>query len=111
MYTQFAFYLAVSFPCFLCLIHLWKVSTAMKNGLFFGFDAANQIRRSGIILFVDLCCFFLGNLIFMFLGWNDFYMIYLVIFFIGIAIDGLLIVLYRYIIEACDLKEEVEGTI
>ena len=110
-YVQFAFYEAVSLPCFAILIIAWLVTNRISKGQFFDLSTAKLIRISSWILFIDLLVFFIGNLIFMFLEWNVFAIIYYFLGAIGVAVALCMSVIAYYVKKSAILKEETEGII
>ncbi|MBO5944084.1 MAG: DUF2975 domain-containing protein [Clostridia bacterium] len=107
LYVQLFFYWSVSIPCFIFLNYVWKLSNIIKKDEVFK-DSTIKIMNRGIrILFVDLIFFVIGNLVFMFLGWNDFAIFYFILAAIGFAVICLLEVISRIISKAICLKENV----
>lgn len=111
MWTQLLFYWGVSIPCFIVLAIAWRISTAIKKDEVFSSKVAKQIKKCTIILLVDVIIFFIGNIVFMLLGWNDFAFIYFIIAVIGIVVVSVLSVVSHYVTKAAILQEETEGTI
>lgn len=85
MWTQLLFYWLVSLPCFGILILVWLITNSIKKGLFFSEGNVIIVKKITMILFFDLIVFFIGNIVFLILGWNDYAMIYFIIFIIGLG--------------------------
>ncbi len=111
MWTQLAFYWFVSIPCFVILAVAWKISDAIKKGEAFSCRVAELIKKCAKILLWDVVLFLIGNLVFVFLGWNYYALIYFIVAAVGIVIVSFLSVLSHYVKNAAVLKEEVDGTI
>lgn len=109
MWSQIVFYWVVSIPCFVILWMAWKISNAIKNDVFFSLKVAKLVKCSTVTLFIDIIVFFVGNVVFLILKWNDFYMIYFLIAVVGLAISSMLLALSHFIVQAAGYKEEVEG--
>ncbi|MDE5756725.1 MAG: DUF2975 domain-containing protein [Clostridia bacterium] len=110
-WVQFVFYQAVSLPCFAILVFAWLVTNRISKGQFFEFDTAKLIRIASWILYIDLIIFFIGNLVFMFLKWNDFAIIYYFLGAIGVAVALCMSVIAYYVKKSAELKEETEGIV
>lgn len=111
LWTQLAFYWAVSVPCFIVLIFAWKITGAIKNDEVFSYKVVNIIKKSATLLVIDIVVFLIGNIVFLALGWNDFAICYFIIAVIGLVVVSILFVLSHFVIKAIELKEETEGLI
>ena len=110
-WVQFAFYQVVSLPCFAILVLAWLVTNRIFKGQFFELGTAKLIRTASLILYIDLLIFFIGNLVFMFLKWNDFAIIYYFLGAIGVAVALCMSVIAYYVKKSAELKEETEGIV
>ena len=110
-YTQFVFYEVVSLPCFAILVFAWLVTNRVFKGQFFELATAKLIRIASWILYIELFIFFIGNLVFMFLKWNDFATMYYFLGAIGVAVALCMSVIAHYVEKSARLKEETEGII
>ena len=110
-WLQFVFYQVVSLPCFAILVFAWLVTNRIYKGQFFNLDTAKLIRIASWILYIDLLIFFIGNLIFMFMKWNDFAIIYYFLGAIGVAVALCMSVIAYYVKKSAILKEETEGIV
>lgn len=111
LWTQLAFYWAVSVPCFIVLIFAWKITGAIRNDEVFSYKVVNIIKKSATLLVIDIVVFLIGNIVFLALGWNDFAICYFIIAVIGLVVVSILLVLSHFVIKAIELKEETEGLI
>ena len=100
-------------PCFVFLVLIWKISTAIKSETVFTLQTARLIKTCAVILFCDVGFFFLGNIIFMLLGLNHSGVLLLsaIVNVFGVTVAVLVAVLSRYITKAAALQEEADGTI
>ena len=108
---QLVFYLSVSVPCFIILAYAWKITRAIKNDTVFTLETANSVKKCTAILLIDDIFFIIGNTVFMLLGWNKYVLYYFVLAAIGMVASTALYVLFYYITEAAELKEEIDLTI
>lgn len=110
-YTQFVFYELVSLPCFIIIILGLILSIRFMKGNLFT-DNSTKIIKFGYILFgVDLILFFIGNLVFLLLEWNDFFFIYIILFIVGVVFELLMFISYRAFINNKENKELIEGIV
>lgn len=86
MWTQVVFYWLASLPCFAVLVLWWLMTYSLKKGTLFNKGNVKLTKLSAGILFVDLVVFLIGNVVFLFLGWNDFAIIYFILSAIGLGI-------------------------
>ncbi len=110
-WLQFAFYQAVSLPCFALLVFAWLVTNRIHNGQFFALSTARLINVAALILYIDLGVFLIGNLVFMFLEWNTFAIIYYFLAAIGFAVAICMSIIAYFVKKSADLKEETEGIV
>ena len=110
-WLQLTFYWLISLPCFAILFIGWKITTEMKSGSLFLETNAKAVKTAVQILFTDIAVFLIGNVIFLFLGWNVFAFVYLFIAVIGLIIGVFMAILSHYLYKAAELQEECEGTI
>lgn len=111
MWTQLVFYWFVSIPCFVILIIIWLVAGSIKKNQVYERKNIYYIKVSLTILFLDLIIYLIGNIIFLILGWNDFAIVYFIIFLIGVAILALIKVLEKYFKDAIIMHDDTEGLI
>ncbi|MDE6210973.1 MAG: DUF2975 domain-containing protein [Clostridia bacterium] len=110
-WSQFAFYMAVSLPCFAILVIAWIVTNRIHNGQFFALSTAKLINIAALILYIDLGVFLIGNLVFMFLEWNTFAIIYYFLAAIGFAVAICMSIIAYFVKRSAELKEETEGIV
>ena len=110
-WSQLIFYWISSLPCFFILVLWWIIAGKAKTGAIFTPTTAKIFKLCSIILVIDLSFFFIGNQIFAMLGWNDFLLLYLIIFWVGTAVASLLTVVAHYTRLAATLQEEMEYTV
>lgn len=111
MWTQLVFYWLVSLPCFVILVLAWLMTNLMKKEKFFNEKNIKLANISAIILFADLAAFLIGNVVFLILGWNDYAIIYFMLFAIGLGVALLIKVFEQYMKKAVQMQEETEGLI
>lgn len=110
-WTQLAFYWLTSAPCFVILLFMWIVTNNILRNKFFSKQTTQIIKNCVLILSIDLAVFFVGNVLFSILQWNDFAILYFIIALIGLALVGFAVVMYHYVLQAVTLKEEMELTV
>ncbi|MDR0935398.1 MAG: DUF2975 domain-containing protein [Oscillospiraceae bacterium] len=100
-------------PCFVILLYVWKVSTAIWRDEVFTLKTAKWIKNSAILLLCDAAFFFLGNIYLLFIGLNRVEILILSVLasIFGVSLALLAAVLSRYITKAATLQEDSEGTI
>ena len=108
MWTQLIFYYLVSLPCFIILFLAWLITCSMKKGAFFSGKNIKIIKLSALILFVDLMVFLIGNVVFLILGWNDFALIYFILFVIGLGLTILIMFFENYLKKSVKMQENRE---
>lgn len=111
MWTQLVFYWLVSLPCFGILVLAWLMTNSMKKEAFFNERNVKLAKISALILFVDLLAFLIGNVVFLILGWNDYAIIYFILFAIGLGGAILVKVFEQYMKKAVQMQEDTEGLI
>ena len=94
-YSQLIFYWATTFPFFIFLICVWKVSSDIKYDTL-SMKTLKNIRKGIWILFIDLIVFIMGNLIFLLLEWNDFFLVYFILAMVGFAFVCMLTVVLHF---------------
>lgn len=107
-YSELLFYWAVSVPCFVdVVLGFWCTVLAKREGIFSS-RLAKTFFKMALILFIASIVFLIGTVYFWILrfDWNQLTMTYCVVGVLGIAISGVLYVVYRYILRASKLKEE-----
>lgn len=110
-WSQLIFYWLTSVPCFFILALWWIIAGKVKRGSIFTPGTAKTFKLCSVILSIDLSVFLIGNQIFAMLGWNEFLVIYLIIFAVGTAVASLLAVTAHYTRLAATLQEEMEYTV
>lgn len=108
---RFIFYISTSVPCFVILFYAWKISRAIKNDTIFTYDTANIIKKCTIILLIDDILFTVGNSVFLLLGWSEYVFYYFILAAIGLVASCMLYLMFYYVNEAAELKEEIDLTI
>lgn len=108
---RFVFYLGTSVPCFVILFYAWKIASAIKNDNVFTYESANLIKKCTLILLIDDILFTLGNSAFLLLGWREYVFYYFVLAAIGLVASCVLYLMFYYVNEAAELKEEIDLTI
>lgn len=111
LWTQLVFYWVVSIPCFAILVLAWLMTNSMKKEAFFKEKNVKLTKISAIILFADLVAFLIGNVVFLILEWNDYAIIYFILFAIGLGGAILIKVFEQYLKKAVQMQEDTEGLI
>ena len=111
MWSQLSFYWAVSIPCFIVLIMAWKTAREVKADRAFTPKVAGLIKKSAVLLIVDIVVFVIGNIVFLALRWNDFAIVYFILAAIGLVVVSVLFALFHFLMKAIKLKDETEGLI
>ena len=112
-YIWIVFLWAASVPCFIILVNVWRVSSAVKRDEVFTIKTAKLIKGSAMLLLTDMGFFAVGNTLLLVVGLsrpNIFFLSILGCIF-GVSLALLAAVLSRYISKAADLQEEADGTI
>lgn len=110
IWTQIAFYWAVSIPCFVILILFWKVTDSIVLDEFFSYKTAKEIKMCAIILFVDILIYVIGNTMIMF-NWNDTAAVNYGVAILGLAVTGVFYALSHFVSKAAEYKADTEGLI
>lgn len=110
-WVQLMFYWLVSIPCFVMLIFYWKIANLIRKDKAFSINVVKKLNTTIKILGIDLVIFFIGNIVFTFLEWNDFALFYFILALLGLCIVCVTCILSHFVKEAALLKEESEGTI
>jgi len=100
-------------PCFVVLVFIWKVSTAIKLETVFTFKTASFFATCTVILFCDVVFFFTGNIVFLVLGLNHVWILFLALIagIFGITLTVLMALFSRYLTKAATLQEEVDSIV
>lgn len=105
-WMQLIFMWAVSVPCFYTL-HLFFRSTGYaKHDEVFCRENARLYRKAAIALLVGSVALIAGNVLFIFLEWNSFATVYIVLGAVGLVCSLACYVVYRYILKAAAIQEE-----
>jgi hypothetical protein len=107
------FFWAASLPCFVILIYVWLVSTAIARDAVFTLKTARWIRNAAVLLLADVGFFIVGNVVLLALKMNNAEVLLPAILasIFGVSLALLAAVLSRYITKAAVLQEDIEGTI
>lgn len=100
-------------PCFVILIFIWRVSTAIKLESVFTLKTASFFTTCAIILFCDVVFFFTGNIVFLLLGMNHVWFLFLSLIagIFGVTLTVLMALFSRYLTKAAALQEEVNSIV
>ena len=100
-------------PCFVFLIFIWKISTAVKYDTVFTLQTARLVKISAALLFIVVGFFFVGNILFMLLGMNHpgILLLSLIADVFGVSLALMAAVMARYLTKAATLQEEADSTI
>ena len=111
-WCQLSFYWATSIPCFYILVMCWKIVNKFRTqDTIFEIKFSNDFMKISKILLIDNGLFFIGNIVFVCLGWNVFAILYLMLSVICIAICVAMYFLAKIINDGIKYKEESDGTI
>lgn len=110
MWSQLVFYWITSIPCFIILGIAWKIASSIKAELF-THKNAKLLKNSAIFLFVDSIVFFIGNLVFMLMGYNPFAIAFFMLVIIALIASLALAVAGHYVTGATMIREENESYI
>ena len=111
VWTQYAFQWLISLPCFWLLITAWKITGDMQRGRLFTEENVRLVKKSTVILLVDILLYLAGNIIFAVLGWNEWFILQLFAAIVGLIIAILLFILSQYLMKAAVLQEESDLTV
>jgi len=100
-------------PCFVILVFIWKVSTAIKFDTVFTLQTASYFATCTVILICDIVFFFVGNIVFMMLGLNHVGLILLSLIasIFGVTLTVLMALFSRYLTKAAALQEEANSIV
>jgi len=100
-------------PCFVILVFIWRVSTAIKLDTVFTFKTASFFTTCTVILSCDVVFFFIGNIVFLLLGLNHVWILFLSLIagIFGITLTVLMALFSRYLTKAAALQEEVDSIV
>ena len=108
MWSQLIFYWLTSIPCFIILGVAWKIASSIKTELF-THKNAKHLKNSAILLFVDSIVFFIGNFVFMLIGYNPFAIAFFMLVIIALIASLALAVVGHYVTRATTIREENES--
>lgn len=108
MWSQLIFYWLTSIPCFIILGVAWKIASSIKTELF-THENAKHLKNSAILLFVDSIVFFIGNFVFMLIGYNPFAIAFFMLVIIALIASLALAVVGHYVTRATMIREENES--
>lgn len=108
MWSQLIFYWLTSIPCFIILGIAWNIASSIKAELFTHRNA-KLLKNSAIILFVDSIVFFIGNFVFMLIGYNPFAIAFFMLVIIALIASLALAVVGHYVTRATTIREENES--
>ena len=107
MWCQLIFYWVSAIPCFIILGLAWRVSASFKGELF-TLKNANCFKISSILLLTDAIYFFIGNALFMFMGYNPFAILFFLLTVTALAVALALGAAGYYVVKAAEIREENE---
>ena len=83
----------------------------MQKGRLFTEENVRLVKKSTVILLVDILLYLTGNIIFAVLGWNEWFILQLFAAIVGLIIAILLFILSQYLMKAAVLQEESDLTV
>lgn len=100
-------------PCFAALVMGWRIAMNIGKDRSFSEDNARLLQRIGYLAAADTAFFFLGNIVFFFLGMNHagIMLASLLICFAGVAVTVAAVCLSHLVHKAADLQEQSDLTI
>ena len=108
MWSQLIFYWIASVPCFIILDIAWRISSSIKSELF-THKNAKLLKNGAILLFADSIFFFIGNFLFMLMGYNPFAIAFFMLVVIAMIASLALGVVGYYVTQATTIREENES--
>ena len=108
MWSQLIFYWLSSVPCFIILGFGWKIASSIKTEPFIHKNA-KLLKIGATLLFADSVFFFIGNIVFMFTGYNPFAIAFFMLVIIAMIASLALAVVGHYVTRATKLREENES--
>ena len=108
MWSELIFYWVTSIPCFIILGVAWRIASSIKTEPF-THKNAKLFKNSAILLFVDSIVFFIGNLVFMLMGYNPFAIAFFMLVIIALIASLALGVVGYYVTKATMIREENES--
>ena len=100
-------------PCFAALVMGWRIAMNIGKDRSFSEENARLLQRIGYLAAADTAFFFLGNIVFFFLGMNHagIMLASLLICFAGVAVTVAAVCLSHLVHKAADLQEQSDLTI
>ena len=100
-------------PCFAALVMGWRIAMNIGKDHSFSEENARLLQRIGYLAAADTAFFFLGNIVFFFLGMNHagIMLASLLICFAGVAVTVAAVCLSHLVHKAADLQEQSDLTI
>ena len=100
-------------PCFAALVMGWRIAVNIGKDRSFSEENARLLQRIGYLAAADTAFFFLGNIVFFFLGMNHagIMLASLLICFAGVAVTVAAVCLSHLVHKAADLQEQSDLTI
>ena len=100
-------------PCFIALVFGWKIAGNIGLDRSFSGDNASMLKWISVLAAGDAAFFFLGNLVFFFLGMNhpSVVLASVLIVFAGVAVCVVAAALSHLVRKAADLQEQSDFTI
>ena len=108
MWSQLIFYWISSIPCFIILGIAWRIAASIKTELF-THNNAKLLKSSALLLFADSIVFFVGNFVFMFMGYNPFAIAFFMLVIVALIASLALAVVGHYLTRATTIREENES--
>lgn len=100
-------------PCFMVLFFAWGIASNIGIDRSFSEENAKKLRVIAILAAVDALFFFVGNILYLFLGMNHpgIVLVSLVVVFIGVAVAVAAAALSHLVKKAAALQEQSDLTI
>ena len=100
-------------PCYAAVALAWRIVTKIGRDRSFCMENARDLQRIAIAAAVDAAYFFIGNIVFLFLGMNHPGVVLgsMVIVFVGLAVAAIAAALSHLVRKAADLQEQSDLTI
>jgi len=104
---------ATAIPCYIILLFVFKISGEVRNDNSFSYQTAKYLKNIAVLIFVDIACFFVGNIVLFFLNMNHpgILFVSLIIDIVGIVIALVAVILSHFVYKAAILQEESNGTV
>lgn len=111
-WVQLSFFWLTSLPCFIVLAICWSaVGSFQKNRTIFVDTVSIKCIDVSKILMIDLAIFLMGNIVFVLLEWNVFFILYMIIATIGLVVAFSIYCIAKFIQEGTLHRENCEGLI